>query len=91
MPGEALLREKALERLRAGKLPLRNNGRAIFGRRGSGAPCGVCDGVITRDQTEGAIEISPEGAASGTEIYYFHARCFEAWAIERTKLEREAG
>jgi hypothetical protein len=83
------LREKARERLRAGKLPSRVTGRAMFGERGSGAACGVCDVVITRDEIEGAVEVSHE--ASGTEIYRFHARCYEAWAVERAKLERESG
>jgi hypothetical protein len=91
MPGEALLHERARELLRTGQLPLHNTGRAIFGQRGSGAACAVCDVLITRDQTEGAIEVSHDGAGSGTEIYHFHARCFEAWAVERTKLERASG
>jgi hypothetical protein len=90
MPDEAL-REKARERLRAGKLPSRVTGRASFGGHGSGAACGVCDVVITRDEIEGAVEIRHDGAAHGTEIYHFHARCFEAWAVERAKLERASG
>jgi hypothetical protein len=88
MPDESLLRERARERLRAGTLPSHATGRAIFGHRGSGAACGVCDVPITRDETEGAIEVSHE--ASGTQIYHFHARCYEAWAVERTNLERES-
>jgi hypothetical protein len=90
MPDDALLREMARERLRAGKLPSRGNGRAILGQRGSGAACGVCDVVITRDEIEGAIEVGQHGA-SGTETYHFHARCYEAWAVERAKLEGASG
>jgi hypothetical protein len=91
MPDDALLREMARERLRAGKLPSHVTGRAIFGQRGSGAACGVCDVMITRDEIEGAVEISHHGAASGTETYHFHARCYEAWAVERAKLEGASG
>jgi hypothetical protein len=91
MPDDALLREMARERLRAGKLPLRDTGRAKFGGHGSGAACGVCDVVITRDEIEGAVEVSHDGAASGTEVYHFHSRCFEAWAVERAKLEGASG
>jgi hypothetical protein len=51
----------------------------------------VCGVLITRDQIEAAIEEVSQDAAPGTEIYHFHARCFAAWAVERTKLEGESG
>jgi hypothetical protein len=88
MPDEPVLRERARERLRAGKLPVRAPDRT-FGGAGNGEPCAVCGQLITRDQLELEIDVNRSGATSGTDTYHFHTRCFAAWEFERTKVRTD--
>jgi hypothetical protein len=85
MPDEHhVLREKAREQMRAGRLTWREPD-SILGAAGSGKACAVCGLVITRDHLECEIEISHDDWGSGKDIYHFHPRCFLAWDVERTK------
>jgi hypothetical protein len=88
MPDEPVLRERARERLRAGKLPVRGPDRT-YGGAGNGETCAVCAQLITRDQLELEIDVNRGGATSGTDTYHFHTRCFAAWEFERTKVRTD--
>jgi hypothetical protein len=84
MPDESLLREKAREGLRAGKLPVRGPDRTSGGP-GCGVACGVCGDPITRSQPEIEAEVARNDMPP--ETYHFHTRCFAAWEFERTKIK----
>jgi len=83
MPDEPVLREKAREAIRCGKMPSRKADRT-YGGRGSRVACSVCDELITPNQSEIVIEF--RRAESGHDDYYLHVRCLAAWEFERTKL-----
>ena len=82
MPDEALLREKAVEAVRNGKLPARQADRT-WGGPGVGAPCAVCGLPVTKDQMEFEIEFAHDGSSPGLDKFHVHVRCFAAWEFER--------
>ena len=84
MPDEPILREKAREVIRSGKLPSRQPDRTSGGP-GVGAPCTVCGAFITKDQLEFEIEFARDGDNPGLDKFHLHIRCFAAWELERTK------
>jgi hypothetical protein len=86
MPDEPLLREKAREAIRSGRLPSTRASR-IFGGPGSGAPCAVCREPIPRTDTEYELEFNRHGTKPGFDRYYLHYRCFAAWELERAKVD----
>jgi hypothetical protein len=77
MPDEPLLREKAREAIRAGKLPSRRPDR-MWGGPGVGERCAICCELITRDQLELEIPFARDGAASDHDTFHVHVRCFAA-------------
>jgi hypothetical protein len=83
VPDEAILREKAREAVRNGKLPARRPDRT-WGGPGVGAPCSVCDHPVTKDEMEFEIEFArePNGIA-GLDKFHVHIRCFAVWELER--------
>jgi hypothetical protein len=82
MPDELILRAKARERLQAGTLPRQHVSRT-FGGDGCGAPCAVCEAMVTRSQLELEVKFHQNGSAEpGTATYHFHMRCFAAWEFE---------
>ena len=85
MPDEPVLREKAREAIRNGKMPSRKQDRA-YGGRGSREACAVCGELITPDQSEIVVEFRRQGVQSSHTDYYLHVRCLAAWEFERTKL-----
>jgi len=86
MPDEPLLREKAREALRSGKLPSRPADR-IVGRHGwSGLSCPVCIEPVTRDKAQVEIQFRRADSTLGLDSYQLHPRCFDAWEFERTKI-----
>ena len=87
MPDESILRERAREVIRSGKLPANQPDRT-FGGTSSGAVCAVCGDVIPRPQMEFEIEFNSYGVMPGSAHYHLHPRCFAAWEFERTKVER---
>jgi hypothetical protein len=87
MLDESILREKASEAIRSGKLPANKPDRT-FGGTSSGAVCAVCGDAIPRQQMEFEIEFNSYGVMPGSAHYHLHPRCFAAWEFERTKVER---
>jgi len=85
MPDEAVLRAKARDIIRSGRLPLRKPDR-MFGGSGSGAVCPVCGELATRNELELEIEFHGHGVV---DTFHLHPRCFAAWEFERTKVRRE--
>ena len=83
MPDEPILRAKAREAVRQGKLPARRPDRT-WGGPGVGAPCTICELPVTKDQMEFEIEFSHDGAVPGLDKFHVHIRCFAAWEFERT-------
>ena len=84
MPDEPLLREKAREAIRSGKLPRRQPDRT-FGAPGGGESCALCGERVGRDQMLLQIEYQPH-AASGLRSYHLHLGCHAAWDFERAKV-----
>jgi len=82
MPDEQILREKAREAVRNGKLPARRPDRT-WGGPGVGAPCTVCEKPVTRDEMEFEIQFAHDGAVPGLDKFHVHIRCFAVWELER--------
>ena len=87
MPDESILREKAREAIRSGKLPANKPDRT-FGGTSRGAVCAVCGDAIPRQQMEFEIEFNSYGVMPGSAHCHLHPRCFAAWEVERTQVER---
>jgi hypothetical protein len=82
MPDEKMLREKARAVVQAGKLPSRRPDRT-WGGAGVGAPCSVCELLITKDEMEFQIEFARDGGNPGVDKFHVHIGCFAAWEFER--------
>jgi hypothetical protein len=65
MPDEPILRAKAREVIRTGKLPNRRPDRT-WGGPGVGASCTICGEPVTKDQLEFEIQFSPRWEQSWT-------------------------
>jgi hypothetical protein len=89
MPDEVILREKAREAIRSGKLPVSKPSR-MFGGRGSEKPCALCGDIVPRGQPELEMEFTRDGSDPEAHRYLFHVRCFAAWELERTKVSTES-
>lgn len=77
---EKILRQKAREAIRAGKLPERRPDRT-WGGPGVGAHCQICNIPVARDEVELEIEFA-RGESPVLEKYHVHVRCFRAWEVE---------
>jgi hypothetical protein len=84
MPDEAVLREFARFGMRDGTLPRREPNR-MWGRRGVGALCAVCETPTTAEQVEYVVEFARDGPNSDRDRLLCHLRCFAMWELERTK------
>ena len=82
MPDETVLRAKAREVLRTGKLPSRPPDHT-WGGMGADAPCPVCGETVTKDQLEIEAEFAHDGSSPGLDRFHIHVRCFAAWELER--------
>ena len=85
MPDEVILREKAKEVIRTGKLPNRRPDRT-WGGPGVGALCSVCQLPVTKDELEFEIQFAHDGDNPGLDKFHVHIRCFAAWELERGKV-----
>lgn len=103
MSGESDLREKAREAIRAGKLP-NVPPESMWGGRGDGSPCAICDQPIRPDEVE--FELEFPGGADDSPGQVDHARenghqppanphvhigCFTAWELERQQSAAMSG
>jgi hypothetical protein len=86
MPDEAILREKAREAVRTGKLPARRPDRT-WGGPGIGASCTICEKPVTRDEMEFEIEFEHDGIKPGLDKFHVHIRCFAVWELERNTAQ----
>lgn len=75
---ENILRERAREAIRSGKLPARRPDRTLGGP-GSQVHCAVCGELILRNQLELELEFKRHGVNPGLDSYHIHPRCFAAW------------
>lgn len=80
--GEAVLREKARQVVQAGTLPNRRPDRT-WGGPGIGSDCTICETPVKHDELEFEIEFARNGDNPHSDTYHLHARCFEAWQLER--------
>jgi hypothetical protein len=86
---EIKIREKTKTAIAAGKLPGRAPDR-VWGGRGTGAQCAVCDDPVTDEDTELELEfLDPTGLGSPAP-YYVHARCWKLWEFELTNTVRSS-
>jgi len=83
MPDELILRQKAREVVRSGKLPSRAPDRT-WGGPGVNAECAVCSRKVGKDEMELEIQFAHDG---DLDKFHVHIRCFAAWEFER----KEAG
>ena len=84
MPDETVLRAKAREVIRTGKLPSRRPDRT-WGGPGVGAPCEVCGEAVTKDHLEFEVQFARDGDNPGLDKFHIHVRCFAAWEFERQR------
>ena len=83
---EAVLRAKAREAIRSGRLPDRRAER-VWGGRGLGGPCSLCGAPVKPDEVELEIELAPNGAA-GQQRHALHHPCFSAWELGVQQVSR---
>ena len=88
MGDECILREKALEAIIGGKLPIRKPDRTLGGL-GSGKTCALCSELLTPTQMELEIEFNRHGSP-GLDTYHLHPRCFTVWDLVRHTLHARA-
>jgi len=85
MPDEPILREKARDAIRSGRLPSRRSDR-MWGGPGMSAPCAVCGEPVSRDQTGFELQFEGDNAESPMDRHNLHVRCFAAWEFERISV-----
>ena len=87
MDDENELRYCARQALRAGKVPPGRPDR-MWGGRGAGAPCSICNKPVEPSETGFDLEFSPPGHDAGRLINHpMHLRCFAAWEFERQSYQ----
>ena len=75
--------ENAQDALRAGKLPPRRPDR-VWGGRGTGRVCSICNTSITPDAVEFELEFI---WAAEVTTHHVHVDCFAVWDRERETLD----
>jgi hypothetical protein len=90
MPDEAILREKARDIVRQGKLPARTPDRT-WGGPGVGAECTICGEPVGKKEMEFEIQFARDGDNPGLDKFHVHIRCFAAWEFERQKVGQASG
>jgi hypothetical protein len=83
---EPMLRQKAREAIRGGRLPMRLPDR-IYGGPGCGTACAICSVIITREDMGLEIEFDRHEIPPGVDCYHIHPRCMSAWEIESRHLD----
>ena len=94
MPDEPIIRDKAREAIRSGRVPTVQPSR-MFCCRGAGAMCAVCGYPVARGEMEFEFEYrtgpQPEfeerfNWTPEIQRYHLHRHCFMAWDFERTNV-----
>lgn len=75
----------ARERIKKGHLP-RVEVLRLWGGRGTGQLCALCDKPITPDEIEYEVECCLDRSA---RTFWFHIACQRAWQLERDRLEKD--
>ena len=86
MDDEAILRVKAHEAIRTGRLPARRPDRTWSGP-GVGFPCAVCDRLVRRHDREVQMQFEHDGRVPGLDTFHVHLRCLAAWEFERRSAQ----
>lgn len=86
---ENQIREKIKTAIATGKLPGRAPDR-IWGGRGTGAQCALCDDPVTAEDAEIELEFLALTGPEGPTQYYAHARCWRLWESELTNTVRSS-
>lgn len=81
MGDESVLRARAREAMKTGKLP-DYGPEGVWGGLGSGEPCVVCGKTVEREDVELELKFASDPDHTATN-YHVHARCFTAWELER--------
>jgi hypothetical protein len=81
MGDESMLRTRAREAMKSGKLP-GHEPEHTWGGPGSGAPCAVCGESVGAGEVEFELQFASAGS-SGAASCHMHSRCFAAWQLER--------
>ena len=74
LPDEMALRLLAERKIEVGALP-RAAPQTVFGGKGDGLPCSLCEQPIA------ASDYEFEYAISGGEVRRFHLRCHDIWHV----------
>jgi hypothetical protein len=90
MTDECILRTKAREAIRAGKLPSHPPHR-VWGGRGIGACCAICGKPAGLDEVELELEFSRQDDDGGLGNHHVHVQCFAAWELECKNFETPQG
>jgi hypothetical protein len=103
MIDEEILRARAREVLRTGKLPNARPER-IWGGPGIGQRCALCDEPIERNQSELELQYpdprkgkpvpgdtATSGGKSREPTHHIHVRCFAVWESERKNGQSLSG
>jgi hypothetical protein len=85
MSDDVILREKARELIRAGRLPNRRPD-CISGGQGLSEQCMLCDAPIRPDEHGLEVEFTQDDGARATK-HHFHTRCFFAVELQLHNLE----
>jgi hypothetical protein len=84
MDDEAILRVKAREAIRTGRLPARRPDRTWSGP-GVGFSCAVCERLVRRHDREVQIRLSTAWPRARIGTFHVHLRCFAAWEFKRRR------
>lgn len=76
---EEKLRPIARERIAKGQLPCEVPSR-MWGGRGTGKPCALCDRPI--EWEDGELEVEERVVDGAVQIYRFHIVCQSVWQLE---------
>jgi len=90
MPDEPILREKAREAIRSGRLPTDKPTRTFSGHS-TGATCAVCRNPVRRGEMAFELEFRASHRPDMSPLIrrcHLHHRCFAAWEFERTHVAR---
>jgi hypothetical protein len=79
-------RDMARAAIHAGKLPNRKPDR-MWGGRGGGAECAICNTPVKQDEMEFEVEFSQGWHTAGPVTHHIHVRCFVAWEFERDNVD----